>query len=53
VKLAKNASDTSVIFFKAYGGESMKKLSVSEWHTWFKESWENIKDDGDNIYHIL
>jgi hypothetical protein len=30
VKLGKNASDTCAMLSKSYGGEAMKKLSVSE-----------------------
>jgi hypothetical protein len=30
---------------KAYGGEAMKKWSVSEWRKQFKEGRENVEDD--------
>jgi hypothetical protein len=37
VKLGKNASNTCAVLSEAYGGEAMKKWSVSEWHKQFKE----------------
>jgi hypothetical protein len=30
---------------QAYGADAMKKSSVFEWHTRFKEGQENVKDD--------
>jgi hypothetical protein len=30
---------------EAYGGETMTKSSVSEWHGQFKEGCENVEDD--------
>jgi hypothetical protein len=29
---------------EAYGGEYMKRSSVSGWHKWFKEGRENVED---------
>jgi hypothetical protein len=41
VKLGKNAIDTCVMLFKAYGGEAMKRRSsVFQWHKRFKEGHE-------------
>jgi hypothetical protein len=37
VKLGNNASDTCEMLSEAYGGEAMKKSSVSEWHKQLKE----------------
>jgi hypothetical protein len=31
-EFGKNASDTCAMFSEAYGGEAMKKPSVSEWY---------------------
>jgi hypothetical protein len=30
---------------EVYGGEAVKKSSVSEWHERFKDSGENVEDD--------
>jgi hypothetical protein len=38
VKLGKNASDTCAVLFEAYGGETVRKSAVFEWHKWSKES---------------
>jgi hypothetical protein len=35
-KLEKNASETCAIPSEVYGGEAMKKSSISERHEWFK-----------------
>jgi hypothetical protein len=32
VKLGNNESDTCAMLSEAYGGEAMKRSSVSEWH---------------------
>jgi hypothetical protein len=44
VKLGKNASDGCAVLSEAYGGEAMKKSSVFEWHTQFKQGHENLED---------
>ena len=41
VKIGKSASETLALLTVAYGEYAMKKLSVFEWHRWFKEG----KDD--------
>jgi hypothetical protein len=46
MKLGSNARDTCAVLSKAYGEEAMKKSNVLEWHKWFKEGHENVKDDG-------
>jgi len=54
-KLEKNASDTCEMLSEAYGGESVKRTSVSEWNIWFKEGRKNVKDDersGRNIKDV-
>jgi hypothetical protein len=38
---------------KAYGGEVMKKSSVSEWHKWFEGGCKNMEDNEDNDHHFL
>jgi len=37
VKIDKSASETLALLTVAYGEKAMKKLSVLEWHRWFKE----------------
>jgi hypothetical protein len=38
VELGKNVGDTCVMLSEAYGGETVEKSSVSEWHKQAKES---------------
>jgi len=45
VKIGKCTSETLAILILAYGENDMKKSSVFEWHRWFKEGQENVKDD--------
>jgi hypothetical protein len=45
MKLGKNASDTCAVLSGSYGGEAMKKSSVSEWQRRFKEGHKNVEDD--------
>jgi hypothetical protein len=32
------------MLFEVYGGEAMKKSSVFEWHTWFKDGHSDMED---------
>jgi len=50
VKLGKNASYTCTLLSEAYGGEAMKKSSVSERFKRFKGSCENVEDDERNCH---
>jgi len=43
VKIVKSASETLALLTVAYGEYAMKKLSVFEWHRWFKEGKEICK----------
>jgi len=45
VKIGKTASETLAILTVAYGEYAMKKLSVFEWHRWFKEGREDVQHD--------
>jgi len=45
VKIGKSASETLALLTVAYGEYAMKKLSVSEWHRWFKEGQEDVQDN--------
>jgi hypothetical protein len=38
---------------EAYGRETMKKSSVSEWHTWFSYSFHVKITNRDNAHHFL
>jgi len=53
VKLGKNASDTYAMLSMAYGGEAMKRSSVSELHKWFKVSLHVEITNEDNAHHFL
>jgi hypothetical protein len=50
MKLQKNASDTYAMVYEGYGGEAMKKSSVSEWYKRFKESRENVENENNAHY---
>jgi hypothetical protein len=45
VKIGKSASETLALLTVAYGEYTMKKLSVFEWHRWFKEGQDDVQDD--------
>jgi hypothetical protein len=45
VKIGKSASETLASLTVAYGEYAMKKLSVFEWHRWFKEGQTDVQDD--------
>ena len=45
MKIGKSASETLAVLTVAYGKYAMKKLSVFEWHRWFKEGQEDVQDD--------
>jgi len=45
VKIGKSASETLAILTVAYGKYALTKLSVFEWHRWFKEGEEDVQDD--------
>jgi hypothetical protein len=53
VTLGKNASDTFIMLFEAYGGEGMKKSSVSEWYKQFKGRWHVKITYDENDHHFL
>jgi hypothetical protein len=44
VKIGKSASEMLALLTVAYGEYAMKKLSVFEWHRWFKEG-RDVQDD--------
>jgi len=45
VKIGKSASETLALLTVAYAEYTLKKLSVFEWHGWFKEGREDVQDD--------
>jgi len=45
--------DTCAVLSKAYGGETMKILTVFEWYKWFKESLHMKITNEDNAHHFL
>jgi hypothetical protein len=45
VKIGKRASETLALLTVDYGEYTMKKLSIFEWHSLFKEGREDVKDD--------
>jgi hypothetical protein len=44
VKIGKSGCETSALLTVVYGEYSMKKWSVFEWHWWFKEGQEDVKN---------
>ena len=44
-KLGKNAIETYGMLQIAFGASCMNRASVFEWHKWFKESRESVRDD--------
>jgi hypothetical protein len=44
MKLRKSASYTCAMLSEAYGEESMKNSSVSEWYKWFRKGRENVEN---------
>jgi hypothetical protein len=44
VKLGENTNETCVMLSEAYGRESARNSSISEWHKWFKEGRQNVED---------
>ena len=44
-KISKSASETLALLTVAYGEYAMKKSSVFEWYSWFKEEREDVQDD--------
>jgi hypothetical protein len=44
-KLGRNASDIWAVVSEMYGGEAVKKSSVSVWHILFKDGRENVEDN--------
>ena len=44
-ELGKNATETYGILQTAFGASSMNRPSVFEWHKWFKEGRESVRDD--------
>jgi hypothetical protein len=44
-KLDKSTCETLQMLTEACGADAMKKSSVFEWHKWFKEGREDVKDD--------
>jgi hypothetical protein len=53
VKLGKNASDTCAVLSADYGGETVRKSSVSELHIWLKVSLHVEITNEDNSHHFL
>jgi hypothetical protein len=45
VNTGKSASEMLALLTMAYGQYAMKKSSVSQWHTRFKEGREYVQDD--------
>ena len=45
MKIGKSASETLALLTVAYAEYTLKKLSVFEWHGWFKEGREDVQDD--------
>jgi hypothetical protein len=45
VKIGKSGCEVSALLTVAYGEYNMKKWSVFEWHWWFKEGQEDVKND--------
>ena len=44
-KLGKNATEMYGMLQTAFGASCMNRAWVSEWHKWFKESRESVRDD--------
>ena len=44
-KLWKNATETYGMLQTAFGASYMNRASVFEWHEWFKEGRESVRDD--------
>ena len=44
-KLGKNATETYGMLQTAFGASCMNRASVFEWHKWFKERRESVRDD--------
>ena len=44
-KLGKNATETYGMLQTAFRPSGMNRASVSEWHKWFKEGRESVRDD--------
>ena len=45
-KLGKNTTETYGMLQTAFGASSMNRAWVFEWHKWFKEGRESLRDDG-------
>ena len=46
VKLKKSVMETFQLLTEAYGEDGMSRAHVFEWHKWFSEGRESLKDDG-------
>ena len=44
-KLGKNATETYAMLQTAFGASCMNRPSAFEWHKWFKEGRESVKDE--------
>ena len=44
-KLGKNATETYGMLQAAFGASCMNRASVFEWHKWFKEGRQSVRDD--------
>ena len=44
-KLRKNATETYTMLQTAFGASCINRASVFEWHKWFKEGRESVRDD--------
>jgi hypothetical protein len=53
VKLGKNASDTCAVLSETFGGDTMKKSHVLEWHKQLKESSHVKGTCEETAHHFL
>jgi hypothetical protein len=53
VKLGKKANDTCAVLSKTYGGETVEKSNVFEWHKQLKESCHDEITNEDSAHHFL
>ena len=51
VKMKKSVMETFLLLTESYGEDCMSRACVFEWHKWFSEGRESLKDD-DHLGHL-